>query len=183
MHYLNTLVLFPALQPSFLTRSQPTIHYLCDHCNHACLTFTCILQIIRIVSGLATPCTNPALPTYTNLPICVPRSTPTTTTSQNTGRPYQCFFSSRPATLNCRCGSPVVSCRVGYDTIVRNAVKCATITQVFRLGRCVTKFRFLLSSFPRFARLPTGLCGPKHGLLSAGLIPPYSSGVLTIPCV
>ena len=183
MHYLNTLALFPALQPSSLTRSQPIIHYFCDHCNHACLTFTCILQIIRVVSGLATPYTNPALPTYTNLPICVPRSTPTTTTSPYTGRPYQCFFSSCPATLNCRCGSPVVSCRVGHDMIVLNAVKRATIAQAFRLGRCVIKFRFLLSSFPRFARLPTGLCGPKHGLLSAGLIPPYSSGVLTIPCV
>ena len=181
MHYLNTLVLFPALQPSFLTPSQPTIHYYCDHCNHACLTFTCIL---RVVSGLATPYTNPALPTYTNLPICVPRSTPTTTTTfPNTGRPYQCFISSRPATLKLplRISCCVLSCWT--DMIVRNAVKRATIAQAFRLGWCAIKFRFLLSSFPRFARLPTGLCGPKHGLLSAGLIPPYSSGVLTIPCV
>ena len=98
MHYLNTLALFPALQPSSLTRSQPTIQYFCDHCNHTCLTFTCILQIIRVVSGLATSYTNPALSTNTNLSICVPRSTPTTTTFPNTGRPYQCFFSSRPAT-------------------------------------------------------------------------------------
>ena len=96
MHYLNTLALFPALQPSSLTRSQPTIHHFCDHCNHACHiqhTYSHSFALFPVMQPLANP-----IPTCTYYPCDYCSHVCLTSNTHISNHPC-CFRSLQPLSL------------------------------------------------------------------------------------
>ena len=65
--------------------------------------------------------------------------------------------------------------------IVHNVVMRVTITRVFWPGQCDFKFRFLLSSFPRFARYLRVCVVPSMGSYPRDASPRTVAGHLLCP--